>query len=746
MMLSRRKFLKISGATFATLSLPGCSLMKQVGSGHDPLDPRFGYGLNPEVIPSYCGMCFWKCGLEAHVVDGKIWKLTGNPRDPLSRGRLCGRGTSGPALVYDPDRLQFPLVRTGGAGSQTWKKATWDQALNTASEKLQKVIDTYGPESVAVMYHGKPGDWFAHLGHALGSPNIAKPSDAQCRGSRDVAYWLTYGKSLGSPEPLDIENSKVLVLLGCHLGENMHMTQVREFTQVVENSISGKSKIVVVDPRFSTAAGKAWRYLPIRPGTDMALLLAWIHVLLHEGSYEGELIDTRYLEKYATGLPELTEHVKQYTPEWASRETGIDPSMIREVAHELADKAPNVLIHPGRFNARNGQDTQRGRAGAILNAILGSWGRKGGFFIADKPSVPPMPHPPYPHSDKPGADDGKYFITSKPPMNEIVRATADGSPYPIKAWIVSGTNFFHAMADKKLMETAVANLDALIVVDVLPSEPTGYADVVFPEATYLERHDDIAVKGFKPSYIAARQPVIDPMYETKPGWWIAKELGNRLNVGEYFPYENAKEMIDTRLTQAGVDPEALWKSGVLEFDPGPLFIEDGREPVFRTASGKIELVSSYLAEAGGESLPVYRPQDPIEPGYFRLLTGRSPIHSFSRTNNNFIATDLEKENALWLNAGIARTLAIESGDRVRLENQDGVKSTFTIPVRVTERIRPDCVYMVHGFGSWSKKQRRAYGRGVSDNELLTKVRVDPIMGATGLSLNDVRLIPEEVRS
>ncbi len=736
--VSRRDFLKISAATFASLGLPGCGLWDKVVSGADITDPRFGYGENAKIIPSYCGMCFWKCGLLAHVVDGKVWKLTGNPQDPISRGRLCGRGTSGIGLLYDKDRLQFPLIRSG----DNWKRGSWDQALDRSADLLKKVADKYGPESIAVMYHGKPGDWFAHLGHALGTPNISKPSDAQCRGSRDVAYWLTYGKSLGSPEPLDIENSKVLVLLGSHLGENMHMTQVREFTKVVDKANQGRAKIVVVDPRFSTAASKAWRYLPIKPGTDLALLLGWIHVLLHEGRYEGELIDGKYLDQYAHGLPELTEHVKKYTPEWAYGETGIEPDVIREVAHELAANSPNVLIHPGRFNARNGQDAQRGRAGAILNALLGSWGRKGGFIIADKPNVPKMPYPEYPHSSKPKVDHGRYLITSKPPMSELVRATIDRKPYPIKAWIVSGTNFFHAEPDRKKLEKALANLDALIVVDVLPSEPTGYADVVLPESTYLERHDDLTIKRFKPSFISYRQPVIKPMHQTKPGWWIAKELGRRLGAGDFFAFENAEKMMDDRLKKAGVDSAKLKKTGVIEFDPGPLSIEKGRSMTFGTPTGKIELYSTVLADAGGEPLPVYRPPFPIKSGYFRLLTGRSPIHSFSRTNNNKLATDLMAENQLWINPQAARVARVRKGDVVKLENQDGVKSTFSIKVRVTERIRPDCVFMVHGFGSWAKKQRRAYGKGACDNELMTRIRVDPIMGATGMGMNDVRLIKE----
>ena len=736
---SRRSFLKITAATFAAAGLPGCRAWDAVAGGADPSDPRFGYGKDAEVVPSVCGMCFWKCGLLAHVVDGKVWKLTGNPADPMSRGRLCGRGTSGVGALYDPDRLRAPLVRTDGPGGQSFTPVSWDRAFDTAAEKLRGVIDQYGPESVAVLYHGLPGDWFAALGKAIGTPNLSKPSDAQCRGSRDVAFWLTYGTALGSPEPVDIENAKVMVLLGSHLGENMHMTQVREFSQLVTNQLDGKAKLVVADPRFSVAASKAWRYLPIRPATDLALLLAWMHVLLHEGNGR-DLVDREYLEKYAYGLDQLTAHVKQYTPEWAYRETGIAPGAIREVALELAKNRPNVLIHPGRFQVRTGDDTQRVRAIAMLNALLGTWGRKGGFILADSPYIPEYPHPHPPKAERHAVDNGRFLITAKPPMQEIVRATLDEDPYPIKAWVVAATDVLQAMPDKQQTLKAMQKLDALIVVDVLPTEQTGYADVVLPECTYLERHDELIAKGFKPSYIALRQPVVEPLYQSKPGWWIMKGLAERLGVAETFPWTSAEELNDKRMALAGLDVAAAKRAGVTELPSGPLTIEEGRTPSFATNTGKIELYSTVLADAGGEALPVYRPPAPVEPGMFRLLFGRSPVHTFSRTTNNPLTHDLCPTNELWVNPKAARIAAVKDGQKVYLENKEGTRTAYPVAVRLTERVRPDCVYLIHGFGSQAKRLSRAFGKGVNLNEVITAVKVDPIMGGTAMGLTDVRLV------
>jgi thiosulfate reductase / polysulfide reductase chain A len=741
---TRRDFLKISSATFAGLSTTGCGVFNKMLDGSDPLDPRFGYGADAKVIPSYCSMCYWKCGLLGHVVDGKLWKLTGNPRDPLSQGRLCGRGTSGVGMLYDPDRLKAPLIRAEVDGKQEYQTASWDQALDRSAKLLNDVIAKHGPESVAFLVHGQSGEWFKPLAKGLGTPNIAKPSAAQCRGSRDIGYALTFGSGLGSPEPLDIENAKTLMLFGSHLGENMHVSQVREFSRFVGKTVEGKARLIVADPRFSVAAGKAWRYLPIKPNTDLALMLAMIHVLLHEGR-GAPLYDAEYIEKYATGLPQLIEHVRPYTPEWAYTETGIRPAVTREITRALATEKPNVLIHPGRFNARDGNDTQRARASAILNALLGSYGRKGGFFIADGPTIPQPSHRPYPKNHQPHVSAGKYQVPSgSPVVQDVITATIERKPYPIKAWVVIGTNFFQSVPHHYYMKMALGQLDALIVCDVLPTEPTGYADVVLPECTYMERHDQINSKGFKPSFLSVRQPLVEPMYDSKPGWWIAKKLAEKMGYGDFFPYLNAELLIDTQLRQMGLNPSEVKKQGVMTFDPGPLFIEDGREPKFG-AGGKIELYSTILESLGGEPLPYFRAPEPIAPGHLRLLFGRSPIKSFSRSSNNPITQELEHDNELWVHPSAGAQFDVKEGDYVYLENQDGKRSTFRIRVRLTERVRPDCCYMVHGWGSASKKLSRAHGAGINDNELITRIKIDPVMGATGMGLNDVILTKTEER-
>jgi thiosulfate reductase/polysulfide reductase chain A len=723
--ISRRKFLKISGYTVGAAA--ALSTMGPVLKGAKKINKNKVKGI--QKIPTFCDICFWKCGSIAYVRDGELWKIEGHPEDPLSKGRLCPRGTGGIGACSDPDRLRSPLIRTKARGKEEWKEVTWDEAFDYIAEKMNKIKANYGPESVALFAHGIGGNFIKHTINAWGSQNFAAPSFAQCRGPRDVGFELTYGDSIGSPERTDIENSKCLVLIGSHLGENMHNSQVQEFAEAVEKD----AVIIVVDPRFSVAASKAKYYLPIKPGTDIALLLAWMNVIVKE-----KLYDVDYVTKYGFGFEQFAAEINQYTPEWAYPETGIDPDLIRITAREMSKNKPATLIHPGRHTSWYGDDAQRSRAVALLNALMGSWGRKGGFFFPTKYSVPPYPYPAYPEPKRQKLDnpDNKYPFASEEITTGIRNATISGKPYPIKGWFVYATNLINALPNQDETIKAIQNLDLLVVVDVIPSEIAGWADVVLPESVYLERYDDLHSSPFKEQFLDIRQPVVESPNDQKPNWWIAKKLADKLGVGNYFPWKNIEEYLDFRLQKIGTNLETLKKKGVIHGKKVPIYFEEGIEPKFNTPSGKIEFFSPQLQAAGFDPVPKYKKPDAPPPGYFRLLFGRSPVHSFSRTQSNRILMDMMDENEIWVNNDIAKQYGLKNAQHIKLKNQDGVVSN-KIKVKVTERIRTDCVYMVHGFGHNSRMLKGAYGKGASDSQLITKYVNDPIMGGTGMNVNFV---------
>ena len=726
--LSRRRFLQISAVTIGAAAA-GAHWQPFIGTSVAAAKGTVG------TVPTFCEMCFWRCGGIAYVRDGKLWKFEGNPRDPLSHGRLCPRGTAAVGSHYDPDRLRTPLIRVGARGSEQWKTASWDEALALIAQRMQALKTQYGPESLAVFNHGIGQRFFQHVLKSWGAINFGAPSFAQCRGPRDIGFTLTFGAGVGSPEPTDIANTDCLVLIGTHLGENMHNTQVQEFAQAVERGIP----IIVVDPRFSVAASKAKHWLPIKAGTDLALVLAWCNVLVSEGRY-----DKAFVEKYGHGFDAFAAEVKECTPEWAEAETGIEAATIRATAREFSSHRPTTLVHPGRRTNWYGDDTQRSRAIALLNALLGNWGRKGGLYLSTGIKIAPYPLPKYPTSERVLADNPngeKYPFADEGVTTGIREATITGKPYPIKGWFVYSTNLVHTLPNQAETLKALDALDLLVVVDTLPSEIAGYADVVLPEAMFLERHDELLTGFGRTGWVSLRQPVVDPPHEQKPGWWIAQQLAQRLGIPESMPFRDMDEYLRYRIEKSGLSYTELKSNGVIMAPAKPVFVEDGAELTFDTPSGKVEFYSDQLKAKGFDPVPRYRRPAAGPDGYLRLITGRAPVHTFSRTQSNPLLADLMRENEVWVNAATAARLGLANGTYVKLKNQDGVVSN-RIRVKATQRIRPDCVYMVYGFGHTSPQLKRAYLKGASAAQLLTRYETDPLMGGTSLHSNFVTFVKE----
>ena len=730
---SRRRFLKISGATFAAgaaaSALPGEALALARA-------PVAEVGIRR--VPTFCGMCFWRCGAIATVRDGKLWKIEGNPLDPAARGLLCTRGTAGVGAHYATDRLQRPLIRTGQRGEEKWKVASWDEALDFVAERLKQAASRHGPETVAMFKHGIGADFVDHTLRAFGTPNIAAPSFAQCRGPRDVGFNLTYGTNPGTPENVDIANCRCLVLIGTHLGENLHNTQVQDFGIAIRNGAT----IIAVDPRFSPAASKAKYWVPVKPGTDMALLLAWMNVIVREG-----LHDRAFVAEHGTGFERFAQAIAANTPEWAAAECGVPAELIRTTAREMARARPATIIHPGRRTNWYGDDAQRGRAVALLNALMGNWGRKGGFVIPDfvwldkYPGLPEYPKSARGKADNPAADGRKRWPFAHLTVTTGLReATITGHPYPVKAWVVHATNLLQALPDRARTIAAIDALDLLVVVDTVPSEIACYADVVLPQATYLERWDSINDSYQRVPFISLRQPVVAPPHEQKEGWWIGRELARRLGLAAYYPWTSIEDYLRKIVEARGLSWQQLRRDGVVTIDRPKMTVEEGAKLEFWTPSGKVEFWSQQLADAGFDPVPRYTRPEQAPPGAYRLITGRAAQHTFSQTVGSPHLAELMPVNALWVNADEAGKLGLISGRKVRLRNQDGVVSD-PVEVFATERIRPECVYMVHGFGSTSKAWRSAYRKGASTAQLSTRVKIDPLMGATSIHTNFVTIHP-----
>lgn len=738
-MTTRRKFIRISAIGAGAL-IAGAGSYKIIKTLSKPEELK-NLKLDLRRTATYCEVCFWKCaGWVYKTSEGKIWKIIGNDEDQNCNGRLCPRGTGGLGMYYDEERLKTPLIRVEERGKQVFRQATWDEALEVIAGKMKEISEKYGPESMALFSHGSGSAYYTTLLKAFGSGNIAEPSYAQCRGPRDDAFTLTFGEEVYSPEITDIRDTKCLVLIGSHIGENMHNGQVQEMSDAIDKG----AVIITVDPRFSTAAGKSKYWLPIKPATDIALLLSWIHEIIYNEYY-----DKKYVEKYCTGFDKLKEHVKDFTPEWAYGITTIRPDQIRSTAKEMSDAAPAVIVHPGRHVTWYGDDTQRLRAVAIINALLGSWGRRGGFYRPARFDLAPVKLPPFKAPAREWSDlfPGKYPLASLTVSNAIIDATVpENNPaYPVKGWIVNGTNLISTIPNTPNTLKAIQNLDLLVAIDTMPMEITGWADVILPECTYLERYDSLRTGPHRRPSIALRMPATEPMYDTKPGYQIARELAVKLGLQAYFPFEKQEDLLDWQLKQAGSSLEEMQRLGVKNFDreADDLYFAEDEEVEFYTDSKKIELFSPYLESLGFDPLPKYTQHPEPPEGYYRLIYGRAPMHTFSRTANNPNLTDLMDENSVWVNPKVAKEWGLINDQYIWLKNQDDIVTDFSVKVRVTERIRWDSVYIVHGFGHKQQQMKRCFGRGVSDTQMITKVLVDPIMGGTGMRSNFVTFVTEK---
>ena len=749
--ISRRSFFTASAATVAAAGLMPAAAQAATGD-----TPWYRQGAI-ETTFGVCDMCPWRCGIVVSTVNGEVKKIDGNPADPKSRGMLCARGQGGVSFMNDPDRLRAPMMRAGARGEGVFEEVSWEQALDFIGTKILEIKERSGPEALAIFGHTSGEYWFTDLfAQAWGTPNAAKPSSSLCLSPREEAAQLTLGMAVGGHEPVDWEELECLTLIGSHIGEDTRNTVMQDFSTMW----SAGGKVIVVDPRFSSVATKADYWLPIKPGTDTALLLAWMHVLITENRY-----DDAYVDEWTVGFERLAAHVADKTPAWAAAITDLPEADIVETARVMADHKPRSAIMPGRHVTWYGNDTQRLRATYLINALLGAYGRHGGMYFNKAPYLEEYPHPPFAvagssggcsagaeevsdelpvgPSGKSRADGAREtFLRGATALQELIDPMITGDPYRIEGLIVYGTNLLNSVPNKPRTKEALAALDLVVAIDVLPQEHVAWADVVLPESTYLERYDTLWAVAHKTPYIAMREPAVPPMYDTRPAWWMARELGNRVGLESYFPWESIEDYLDRELRSVGSSLDEMRTTDGVILQNGKPYLEDfeGASP-FHTPSEKIELYSQQLAEAGFDPIPEYEATPEPPRGFYRLLYGRHPVHTFAKTQNTPALNERYPVNELWINASAAAEEGIRDGDEVWLENQDGARSG-PIPVKATERIRRDAVFMPHGFGQKALGLTRAYAKGASDTELQTKYALDPISGGAGMRVNFVRIVTE----
>ncbi len=663
---------------------------------------------------SNCGMCSVRCPIKVEVTDGRVTWIEGNPYVPGMEGSLCARGSAGISLLYDFERLQYPMIRTGPRGSGQFKRVSWNEAFNYIAEEVKKAQDKYGKRTVALLDRGAGlfGEMQRLIVRGMGSPNYFNHDDF-CRKNVDLAYQTLIG--YGRPEvSYDFANTKHMVFYGRNALEALGVREANNIVKALENG----AKLTYIDVRVSKTATKATKYLQIRPGTDYALNLALIHVILKEGLYDKDFVD-----RFLSGITDLENFVKNYTPEWAEKETGIPAYEIIGLARQLSIDKPKVILYPGWFAARTKDAFYFARSVIILNALLGSIEQKGGLIVAKSPKEVGakglnslLDRIPAPEEKRVEAEEGKGFLyDGAGHILHLYRAIKRGEPYPVKALFVVRYDPFAGITHKDIEEIS-NGLDLLVTIDVNYSATSWYADVILPESIYFERSDIIGLqRGAKPAFVMRKQAV-QPIYDTKSRWEIVKGILTAYGAGEYMPYESIEDIWNYQLEGTGVKIEDFEKSGQVALcKDAKIYSRD--ELKFKTPSGKVEILSAKMAEREVPYFFAY--ESPVKPnteeGEFRLVFGRMAVHTHVQTHNNRYLNEIVPENELWINDKIASKLGIKNGDWVEVSSGD---YTGKIRAKVTPFIHEESVFMYRGFENEVPWKTRSYGKGLNEGRLL----------------------------
>lgn len=713
--ISRRDFLKIGAATAGALAV-GSMLPPKVAQA-----ARDAGHLNAEgdgFVPSMCEMCVWRCGVLAKIKDGRVVKLDGNPEHPHSRGKLCPRGQSGLMNTYDPDRVLTPLIRVGKRGEGLFRQASWEEALDIVASNMLSIKEKYGAEAMVFSStHNLSQVQFENLLYAFGSPNYGTQRSL-CFNAMITAFSLTYG--IEEPSR-NYDNVEYILMVGRNMMEAISTSETSELAHAIDRG----AKLVYLDPRYTKTASKATEWIPIRPGTDSAFLLAMIQVITKH-----ELADCEFVKKYVIGCEDLPRVMSKYTPEWAEKITGVPAATIERVAREYAAAKHNALAHPGWRTSNFINSFQTERAIATLNAMSGNVLTPGGCLSAEVAAegagLGAPPQPPYPRVSALRLDGVPWKYPLVPLKIGVFQELRDtiitGDPYQAHGWFISRQNPIQSLPDRAKTLEAFGKMDFIATVDIIMNDTAWFSDVVLPEASYLERYDPILPVGDK-AFI--RQPVIEPQGEAKSALWIYKQLGERLGLGDYFQYEDEEDYIRQQLKPLRVDLDEVKTKGYAEMREE----KDDGEITFNTPSGKIEVYSETLKNAGFSPWPTWEEPPMPKEDEFYLLTGKVAQHTQFGTQNNQLLHKYSDEPRLWMNARTASQLGLGTDDWVEVTSEVG---RVHIKLLATEAIRPDCVYMTPGYGHLSKGTKTAFGVGASDS-VLHVTYTDPISGGQALS-------------
>ncbi|TAK47838.1 MAG: molybdopterin oxidoreductase [Xanthobacteraceae bacterium] len=686
-----------------------------------------------EVLKSVCRSCHGGCGILLHVQDGKLVKVEGDPDSPLNHGRLCPIGTVTADLVNHPQRLKYPMRRIGPRGSGQWQRISWDEALDEIAERLGAIKQEYGPWSIALgtgtgRHHIR---WVSRFGHALGTPNWCEPGFAQCFHPRVNTCILTMGDFpvadyTGGTPP-------ACMMFWGHNPLNSGPDGETRFS--VREALDTNPEIIVVDPRETELARRAKYWLQLRPGTDDALGLAFLNVIIAEKLYDAE-----FVQRWTHGFDELAAHVRNFTPEWAEPITWVPADKIRDAARLFARTKP-AMLEWGCAIEHTPNCIQTIRALSMIPVLTGNIDVPGGWVFGMKglgrfPSLIEKLSPEA-NAKRLGADQfkllgGEGADLPAAHIPTLLQAMREGKPYPVKAFLIFGNNTLTTMANSKLVYESLMKLDFILCADVFMTPTAELADILLPAALWPELDQLAGLPTVAANVVLANQRAVR-IAESKPDEEIFVELARRMKLDSCT--ESVQDVLNGMLKAGGLDMTfaELTKLGhvTIPFRYNKYENEKG----FKTPTGKIELYSTRFEAMGYAPLPSYEepPESPISrpdltDKYPLVLTtgGRIPFYFNSEHRQVEKLRRAHRDPVVEIHPETAARYGIKNNDWMWIETRRG---RIKQKARLTTGIDPRVISAQHGWW-FPEEQGPEYGVWKSNVNMLTdnQAPFDPAMG------------------
>ncbi|MCP3923181.1 MAG: molybdopterin-dependent oxidoreductase [Desulfobacterales bacterium] len=741
-----------------------------------------------KIIKSSCRMCHGVCQVNVHLDGDKVVKVTGDPDSITSKGFICPKGKASPELLYHPDRITSPMRRVGKKGENKWEKISWDEALLEMSEKMNGIREIYGAEYFSLI-HGtsRPySDLAARFANTFGTPNYSHIGHI-CYVPRVMANIFTMGTQqlpVGDFYGFSGKKPKCIIIWGSNVTDLGAVHGMPGF--IVKKAIRQADKVIVIDPKRTRNADKANQWLQLRPGTDGALALSMINVIIEEGLY-----DRNFVNQYTEGFSALKKHVKNNTPSWAEKITGIKAFDITSAARTYATTKPASILW-GNAIDMSFCSFQTARSLLILRGLTGNIDVQGGDIFCTPPEnvllksqfmnreINGMLHLPfekYLHvldrkESKKGNKLQIYLLravdwikkrnygrlskksskgliakqfklisklkSSKYPLSPMVhlptlwQSINSAKPYRLKGMWILGSNQLINQTNSLEVEEALKKLEYLVVSEFFMTPTAQYADLILPSSMWLEQDD--VVNSMKQWCVIARKKVVQ-VGETMDDREVMIKLSKKLSMEHGFPWNSYQDFLDGMLEKTGLSFDEFCEKGSIT---GKMVYEKHKENGFPTPSGKFEFYSKTLEDMGVSGLPVYRepPDSPISsPDNYKeypliLSTGNKNLYYFHSEGRQIKSLrDKVPSPYVEIHPETASKLNIGNGSQVYIETPSG---KIKMEAKLFDGILPNVVNAQYGWWFPEEKAPEYRWKRSSVNLLFGKTECDPDIGSESL--------------